>query len=43
MKEETSDTANQYMQKIMRQDRHIDDLRKGYNSTRAIRIFRVAI
>lgn len=43
MKEETSDTANQYMQKIMRQDRHIDDLRKGSHSTRATRIFRVAI
>lgn len=43
MKEETSDTANQYMQKVMNQERHIDDLREGSHSTRAARIFRIAI
>lgn len=43
MKEETSDTANQYMQKIMRQERHLDDFREGSHSTRATRIFRIAI
>lgn len=43
MKEETSDTANQYMQKIMRQERHLDDFREGSHSTRATRIFKFTI